>query len=67
MAIRGDFLTTFNDALASINLLDRYKIAGVIASWWNESQYDLRTIANQGFPGLIDSWISTISHHIRSS
>ncbi len=60
MVLRADFMTTFNEALASIRLLDRYKIAGVIASWWNESQYDLRTVANQGFPGLIDSWISTI-------
>ena len=60
IALRSDFLNTFNAALVTVNLLDRYKIAGVIASWWNESQYDLRTIANQGFPGLIDSWISTI-------
>jgi type I restriction enzyme M protein len=60
MLLRTDFLTTFNTALAPVGLLDRYKSAGVIASWWNESQYDLRTIANQDFPGLIDSWISTI-------
>jgi len=60
MVLRADFLTTFNQALAPIGLLDRYKIAGVVASWWNESQYDLLTIANQGFLGLIDSWISTI-------
>lgn len=60
MHLRADFLTTFNLALAPVNLLNRYKIAGVIASWWNESQYDLRTIANQDFPGLIDSWISTV-------
>jgi len=60
MLLRADFLTTFNTALAPVGLLDRYKIAGVIASWWNESQYDLRTIAYQDFPGLIDSWCSTI-------
>jgi DNA repair exonuclease SbcCD ATPase subunit len=60
MILRADFLSTFNTALAPIGLLDRYKIAGVIASWWNESQYDLLTIANQGFTGLIAGWISTI-------
>ncbi|GHO96292.1 restriction endonuclease subunit S [Reticulibacter mediterranei] len=60
MILRADFLSTFNTALAPVGLLDRYKIAGVIASWWNESQYDLLTIANQGFTGLIASWISTI-------
>jgi len=67
MLLRADFLTTFNTALAPIGLLDRYKIAGVIASWWNESQYDLRTIANQDFPGLIDSWISTIHTTLEES
>ncbi len=60
MLLRADFLTTFNQVLVPIGLLDRYKIAGVIANWWNESQYDLKTIASQGFPGLVDSWISTI-------
>jgi len=61
MILRADFLTTFNTVLAPVGLLDRYKIAGVIARWWNESQYDLLTIANQGFTGLIASWISTIN------
>ncbi len=60
MRLRADFLTTFNEVLVPVCLLDRYKIAGVIANWWNESQYDLRTVASQGFPGLIDGWISTI-------
>jgi type I restriction enzyme M protein len=60
MQLRADFLTTFNEALIPVGLLDRYKIAGVIANWWNESQYDLKTVASQGFPGLIDGWISTI-------
>lgn len=60
MILRADFLSTFDETLIPIGLLDRYKIAGVIASWWNESQYDLRTIANLGFPGLIDSWMNTV-------
>ena len=60
MVLRADFLTTFNQLLIPVGLLDRYKIAGVIANWWNESQYDLKTIASQGFPGLVDGWISTI-------
>ena len=67
MRLRGDFLTTFNEALAPVGLLDRYKIAGVIANWWNKSQYDLRTIASQGFPGLIDSWISTIQSTLKDN
>lgn len=60
MVLRADFQTTFNQVLVPVGLLDRYKIAGVIANWWNESQYDLKTIASQGFPGMVDGWISTI-------
>ena len=60
MVLRADFLTTFSEALVPIGLLDRYKIAGVVASWWNESQYDLKALATLGFAGLIDSWISSI-------
>src|SRR5213079_2501683 len=60
MVLRDHFMTTFDEMLIPIGLLDRYKIAGVIASWWNESQYDLRTIANLGFPGLIASWMNTV-------
>jgi type I restriction enzyme M protein len=67
MALRADFLTTFDETLIPIGLLGRYKIAGVIASWWNESQYDLRTVANLGFPGLIDSWMNTVHSALEDS
>ena len=41
-------------------LLDEFEVSGVIASWWNEIQYDLKTIAAQNFDGLIEGWIETI-------
>ena len=60
MVLRTDLLRSFGEALVTVGLMDQYKVAGVVASWWNESQYDLKAIAAQGFDGLIDGWIATI-------
>lgn len=43
-----------------MGMLDRFQVAGVVASWWNEIQYDLKTLAAQGFYGLVDSWIASL-------
>ena len=47
-------------ALASSTLLDRFQVSGAFVSWWMANQYDLRAVANVGFGGLIDGWISSI-------
>jgi type I restriction enzyme M protein len=74
MELRADFMTSFDAALDPIGLLDRYKIAGIIARWWYDNLYDLKTIIAdvsadtpleapkpaRGFPGLIDSKVTTI-------
>ncbi len=60
MATRAELLASFGGALGPVGLLDRYQVSGVIATWWNELQYDLKTLAAQGFAGLIDGWIATI-------
>jgi type I restriction enzyme M protein len=60
MSLRTSLLLSFAQALAPVGLLDRFKVDGVIASWWNEVQYDLRTLAAQGFEGLVDGWVGTI-------
>ncbi len=60
MYLRTSLLLSFAQALAPVGLLDRFKVDGVIASWWNEVQYDLRTLAAQGFEGLVDGWVATV-------
>lgn len=67
MAARAELLASFEAALRPIDLLDRFKVAGVIASWWEKSQYELRTLAAQGFVGVIDSWITTIKASLEDS
>ena len=64
MKVRADYLISFEEALAPIGLLDRFKIAGVIASWWNHAYDELKTIVAQDFNGLIDGWIQTIKDFI---
>ncbi|HEY9799301.1 MAG TPA: N-6 DNA methylase [Leptolyngbyaceae cyanobacterium] len=46
--------------------LDEFQVNGVIASWWDEIQYDLKTIAAQDFHGLIEGWVATITTDLNS-
>lgn len=46
--------------------LDEFQVNGVIASWWDEIQYDLKTIAAQNFNGLIEGWVATITTDLNS-
>jgi type I restriction enzyme M protein len=60
MELRGEFLHSFVDSLEPVGLLDRFKVAGVVASWWDEVKYELRTLSESDFGGLVDSWVDTI-------
>jgi len=64
MKVRADYLASFEEVLAPVGLLDRFKIAGVIASWWNHAHDELKTIVAQDFTGLIDGWVQTIKDFI---
>jgi type I restriction enzyme M protein len=60
LAVRGDLLESFEAALLPVGLLDRFQVRGTVAAWWDEINYDLRTLAAQGFLGLVDSWIASL-------
>ncbi|MEH2295918.1 hypothetical protein [Nostoc sp.] len=60
MELRTEFWSSFVDTLTPVGLLDRFKVAGVVASWWNEQRYELRTLSESDFGGLVDSWVDTI-------
>ena len=32
----------------------------MVASWWDEVKYELRTLSESDFGGLVDSWVDTI-------
>lgn len=60
-AVRTDLLLSFNTALAPVGVLDHYKLAGVIATWWTDTLPDLKTLMENGFAGVIDGWVDAIA------
>ena len=60
-AVRTDFLKTFGEALLPLGILDRFKLAGIIAAWWTETLPDLKTLIENDFSGVVDGWIDAIA------
>jgi type I restriction enzyme M protein len=60
ISVRDELIGTFEAAILPVGLLDRFQVTGVVAAWWDAIDFDLRTLANQGFAGLIDSWVASI-------
>src|SRR5207249_9717071 len=59
--VRAEFLETFVTELLPLNTLDRFKLAGVIATWWTDTLPDFKTLLENGFPGVIDGWVDAIA------
>ena len=60
-AVRAEMLASFIDALLPMNVLDRFKLAGVVATWWADTLPDFKTIIENGFAGVIDGWVDAIA------
>jgi type I restriction enzyme M protein len=60
-AVRAEFLKSFVASLLPLGLLDRFRLAGVIATWWTDTLPDLKTLRENNFAGVIDGWIDGIS------
>jgi type I restriction enzyme M protein len=60
MPLRAHLLASFEQGVGLVGLLDRFQVTGVIATWWGEVQNDLKTLAAQGFRGLVETWASSI-------
>ncbi len=60
MKLRAELLSTFQDSVRPVGLLDRFQTAGVIARWWGDSQNDLKAVATGGFLGAVTAWESSI-------
>jgi type I restriction enzyme M protein len=59
--VRTDILESFVAALQPLNLLDNFRLAGVIATWWTDTLPDFKTLLENGFPGVIDGWVDAIA------
>ncbi len=60
-AARSELLQTFTTALHPLSILDRFKLAGIVATWWTDTLPDLKTLIENGFPGVIDGWVDAIA------
>lgn len=60
-AVRAEFLDSFVAALSPLSVLDRFKLAGVIATWWTDTLPDFKTLLENGFSGVIDGWVDAIA------
>jgi type I restriction enzyme M protein len=63
-AVRAEFLDSFVAALSPLGVLDRFKLAGVIATWWTDTLPDFKTLLENGFPGVIDGWVDAIANAV---
>jgi type I restriction enzyme M protein len=60
-AVRNEILESFGAALLPSGVLDRYKLAGVIATWWTDALPDFKTLIENGFEGVIEGWVDAIA------
>lgn len=60
-AVRSEFLESFAKSLLPLAVLDRFKLSGVVATWWTETIPDFKTLIENGFGGVIDGWIDAIA------
>jgi type I restriction enzyme M protein len=61
MVVRATLLESFVKAITPVGLLDRFQVAGIIATWWGDLQFDLRALVAGGFGAVIDGWVTTIT------
>ena len=66
MVMRASFIESFEKALVPVGLLDRFKVAGVVVSWWGDVVFDLKTLMARGFEGTIEGWVTTITTAIEN-
>jgi type I restriction enzyme M protein len=57
---RDQLVNSFRDKVQPLGILDRFETIGLVAAWWDEIEFDLRTLASQGFQAVIDSWMAAI-------
>ncbi|WP_030918530.1 type I restriction-modification system subunit M [Streptosporangium amethystogenes] len=60
MEVRAELLDSFVTELLPNKVLDRFELAGIVAAWWGEAQYDIKTLGLNGFEGVVEGWLTTI-------
>ncbi|MBO0803551.1 MAG: SAM-dependent DNA methyltransferase [Nocardiopsaceae bacterium] len=58
--VRADLLDSFTKAVVDFGILDEFAAGGVVASWWGDTQYDLKSLAAGGFGRVVEGWAASI-------
>jgi len=67
MVLREEYLESFQSSLLPVGILDRFKITGVLATWWDDVRDEMQTISARGFDELVDGWIDLIQDVIEDT
>ncbi|MEU6582227.1 class I SAM-dependent DNA methyltransferase [Nocardia sp. NPDC046763] len=60
MEVRAELLDSFVNELQPLGVLDRFDLAGVVAAWWGEAQFDIKSLGLNNFRGAVEGWLTTI-------
>lgn len=60
MILRDEYLQSFQATLLPMGILDRFKVIGILATWWDSVRDEIQTISARGFEELVDGWIDLI-------
>ncbi|MXY75864.1 MAG: SAM-dependent DNA methyltransferase, partial [Acidimicrobiia bacterium] len=55
---RHQLVENFTSCMVAAGV-DRFAAAGMAATWWEESFYELQTAASRGWQAVIDAWLTT--------
>ena len=67
MILREEYLLSFQAALLPVGILDRFKVTGVLATWWDMVRDEIQTVSARGFEELVDGWIDLIQDVIEDT
>ncbi|MFW9832204.1 MAG: N-6 DNA methylase, partial [Candidatus Thorarchaeota archaeon] len=67
MVLRDEYMQSFLRKFQPLNMLDRFKLIGILATWWDEADDEIKTISNRGFAELVEGWIDLIQDVIEDT
>jgi type I restriction enzyme M protein len=67
MILRDEYLQSFQATLLPVGILDRFKVVGILATWWDSARDEIKTISARGFEELVDGWIDLIQDVIEDT
>jgi len=58
--LRSSLLSGFSKAIDPLGILDRFKVMGIVASFWDDNRFDLEVFYHRGAEGLAEAWQASI-------